>query len=350
MHLSSSTLQLLSDTDPAIRRVLIAVVEELDREIGERVTRKDFQELRDVVYQLAVKVDQLAVKIDQLAQAQQRTEERIDQLAQAQQRTEERIDQLAQAQQHTEERIDQLAQAQQRTEERIDQLAQAQQRTEERIDQLAQAQQRTEERIDQLAQAQQRTEERIDQLAQAQQRTEERVDQLAQAQQQTEKELQKLARSHKDLQRQVGGLSMAVGYGIEDQLMPFIPAFAAREYGVTVTRVERTVVEYGSGGYDEVNILAKGTDRDGNPAYLVGECKSQPGKRDLARFAKMIQRLRTVLHGAVHPVLIGFMYDPATERHAKASYPEIRLLKTYQIRQIAEETRGAEKGSHPAPR
>ncbi len=38
----------------------------------------------------------------------------------------------------------------------------------------------------------------------------------------TEKELRKLAKSHHQLQQQVGGLSDAVGYGVEDRLMPTV--------------------------------------------------------------------------------------------------------------------------------
>jgi predicted negative regulator of RcsB-dependent stress response len=52
-------------------------------------------------------------------------------------------------------------------------------------------------------------------LAQAQSRTEVRMEELAQAK--TEFELRKLAKSHHQLQQQVGGLSDAVGYGIEDR-------------------------------------------------------------------------------------------------------------------------------------
>jgi hypothetical protein len=46
-------------------------------------------------------------------------------------------------------------------------------------------------------------------------------------------ELRKSARSHQQLQQQVGGLSDAVGYGIEDRLMPFFPEveqYVARKY------------------------------------------------------------------------------------------------------------------------
>ncbi len=201
-------------------------------------------------------------------------------------------------------------------------LAEAQKRTEARVEELAQAQKHTEERLDSLAI-------RVEELAQAQKRTECELKKLA-------KDVQELARSHKDLQKQVGGLSAAVGYGIEDQLMPFIPAFASKEYGIEITSVDRTYIEYPSGTFDEVNILARGRDDEGRPAYIVGECKAQPGKKDADRFAALLRRVGEVLDGTVHPLLIGYVFDPRTERYVRNTHPHIRCLKTYQIRAIAE--------------
>jgi len=87
------------------------------------VKTSDFNELKEIVRDLA--------------EAQQRTEQRVEQLAEAQQRTEQRVEQLAEAQQRTEQRVEQLAEAQQRTEQRVEQLAEAQQRTEEALQLLA---------------------------------------------------------------------------------------------------------------------------------------------------------------------------------------------------------------------
>jgi len=48
--------------------------------------------------------------------------------------------------------------------------------------------------------------------------------------------------------------------------MPFIPAFARKEFGIEILRVDRQNVEYdGGGGHDEVNILAVGRDEAGRP-------------------------------------------------------------------------------------
>jgi hypothetical protein len=80
------------------------------------VRTSDFNELKEIVRDLAV--------------AQQRTEQRMEELAAAQQRTEQRMEELAVAQHD-------LAAAQQRTEQRMEELAVAQQRTEHALTTLA---------------------------------------------------------------------------------------------------------------------------------------------------------------------------------------------------------------------
>ena len=108
-----------------------------------------------------------------------------------------------------------------------------------------------------------------------------------------ENELRKLAKSHHQVQQQVGGLSDVVGYGIEDRLMRFIPDFACLEFGLEVDSVERRNVEYANGKYDEVNILASGH-INGEPCFLIAECKAKPGKRDADRFNGMLARLAKI--------------------------------------------------------
>ena len=122
-----------------------------------------------------------------------------------------------------------LAQAQGRTEARMEELAQAQQ-------ELAQAQGRTEARMEELAQAQGRTEARMEELAQAQGRTEARMEELAQAQGRTERELRLLA-------QELGGLSRSVSYSLENEAYRHLPAFLASHYGINLSeRMVRTDV------------------------------------------------------------------------------------------------------------
>ena len=115
MDISTGLIRKLEKVEPYLREVLISILEEIERQREERVTRKEFQELRDIV--------------KELAEAQRKTEERVNELAEAQRRTEERLTRL-------EETVEKLAEAQRRTEERVNALAQAQRRTEEEIARL----------------------------------------------------------------------------------------------------------------------------------------------------------------------------------------------------------------------
>jgi hypothetical protein len=95
-----------------------AVVAVVDERVGEiKVTRRDFDDLRGV--------------IQELAQAQARTEERMGGLERA-------MEELAQAQARTDASLKELAQAQARTDASLQALAQAQARTEGSLRELAQ--------------------------------------------------------------------------------------------------------------------------------------------------------------------------------------------------------------------
>ncbi len=119
-------------------------------------------------------------------------------------------------------------------------LAQAQQRTEQRLEALTL-------RVDELAQAQQRTEQRLEALAQAQQRTERRLETLAEA-------LIKLTEEHKETRRQLGGLSMTVGYILEDQAFKALPKLLERDFGLVIQgRLKRVFVTDVTGRPLEVN-------------------------------------------------------------------------------------------------
>jgi len=191
------------------------------------------------------------------------------------------------------------------------------------VRELAAAQARTEKRLDTLAL-------RIEELAQAQVRTEKRLDELAQAQARTELVVQKLSESVVDIRKQMGGLAMAVGYGIEDKLMPHIPRFAGKVFGIKADIVDRRNIVYPDGGYDEANIYVEG-EKDGQKVYLVGECKSQPGKRDFDRFAGLLGHIREYREGAVEGMMIGYHYAPDVENYARENYPNIKFFKTFEV-------------------
>jgi seryl-tRNA synthetase len=223
----------------------------------------------------------------------------------------------------TEQRMRELTEAQERTEQRVGELTEAQKR-------LAEAQERTEQRVGELTEAQKRTDARLERLAEAQERTEQRVGELTEAQERTEKSVRSLAENQKNMAVQLGGLSMAVGYGIEDKIMPDIRNFVLRQYGIEVLSVDRRNVMYPDGKYDEVNLYVEGV-KDSRPVFLIGECKAQPGKKDFDRFDKMLHRLQEVLKGDIVPFIVGYHYAPEVEAYADLRHSRISRYKTFQI-------------------
>jgi predicted transcriptional regulator len=212
----------------------------------------------------------------------------------------------------------------------VRQLAEAQNRTEHRLEELAVAQNRTEHRVEELAESQNRTEHRLEELAVAQRELAVAQRELAVAQKQTEITVTALVVGQEKLRSELGGLSMDVGYGIEDKMIPHLRQFALHEFGIEVTLVDRRNVFYPDGNHDEVNLYVEGK-KDGHTQYLIGECKAQPGKKDFDKFSQELKRLQSVLKGEITPFMVGYHFAPEVESYAVEQYPQILRYKTFQI-------------------
>ena len=299
----------LDEINERLRKVFtpdqVEVLTDMFRYAFDRLVKaSDFAELKGIVAELAEAQKQSERRLSELTQ-------RVDELAEAQKQSERRLSELT-------KRVDELAEAQKRTEERLNELAEAQKRTEERLNELAEAQKRTEERLNELAEAQKRTEERLNELAEAQKRTEERLNELAEAQIRTEEELRKLAQEHRETRRQLGGLTITVGYTLENEAFKALPDLLKRDYGLELReRLKRAYVRDKEGKAIEVNIIGKAV-KDGREVTILGEGKAQLSKRDVDRFLRRkVNRLRDVL-GDLFLVLVTHMiseYD--VEEYAK---------------------------------
>ncbi|RMF39004.1 MAG: chordopoxvirus fusion protein [Chloroflexi bacterium] len=176
---------------------------------------------------------------------------------------------------------------------------------------LAEAQRASEARLTRL-------EETVAELAEAQQKTEARLDALAEAQRRTEESLQKLIEEHQETRRQLGGLAMAVGYGLENQAYRALPRLLARDFGIEVQgRLLRRYVKDREGRDIEVNIIGEAI-RDGERIVIVGEGKSQLSKNGVDDFVrKKLKRLEGVL-GPIFPVLVTHMISsPDVEEYVR---------------------------------
>jgi chemotaxis protein histidine kinase CheA len=288
-------------------KTIVAIVDDRVREI--RVTREEFEDLKEVVRELA--------------QAQARTEQRLDRLA-------EKVEELAEAQARTEKRLDSLA-------ARVEELAEAQKRTEARVEELAEAQKRTEARVEELAEAQARTERRLDsltvkveELAEAQKRTEARVEELAEAQKKTEVKLATLTDEHRKTREMLGGLAHTVGYRLEDEAIWALPHLLARDFGMEIeSPLVRTFLEAAPNRYVEVNIWGHGV-VDGRRVAILGEAKSQLKKRDVDGFLKTMAKVREISGMEVFPVLVTYQASPKVRQ--AAAEKGIKVYLSYQLR------------------
>jgi len=214
--------------------------------------------------------------------------------------------------------VEELVQVQKKTEQRVEQLAQAQKKTEIRLEELAQAQKKTETRLEELAQAQKKTETRLEELAQAQKKTEQRVEQLAQAQKRTEEELCSLIREHAKTREMVAGLSDTVGYGLENQAYKALPRLLERDFDLKIKdRLARRYIIYEDGKEDEVNVYGWGM-KNGKKILILGESEVKLSRKKLTRFLKRAERIKHY-EGAKEILLLAIthMTHPKIEEYAR---------------------------------
>ena len=203
------------------------------------------------------------------------------------------VRELAEAQKRTEVQVQQLG-------ERVDSLAEAQERTEAQVQRLG-------ERVDSLAEAQERTERRLEELAEAQERTERRLEKLAEAQERTEEELRQLAWNQRQMRKQLGGLSTTIGYTLENSAFKALPKLLAQEYGLKLKgKLRRQFVTDKEGHAIEVNIFGEAT-QNGRTVTIIGESKSQLSQKAVDEFLrKKVKRLEA-LYDNIFTVLVTHM-------------------------------------------
>ena len=279
-------------------------------------TSVDMQDLKDVVKRLAIaqarteeRMDRVEVAIEKLTAAQARTEERMD-------RVEAAIEKLTAAQARTEERLAHVEKRLDRVEKRLD-------RVEKRLD-------RVEAAIEKLTAAQARTEERLAHVEKRLDRVEAAIEKLTAAQVQTEKTLNNLIRAHRETRRQLGGLSMTVGYTLENAAYRALPALLKTDYGIEVQgQLIRTYLTDNKGRSLEVNIYGKGRE-NGRDVVILGESKSQLSANHIDQFInRRLKHLRPQFENVL-PVLVTHM----TSSEPVATYAKkhgIALYYSYQF-------------------
>jgi len=226
------------------------------------------------------------------------------------------VKRLAIAQARTEERLE-------RVEVAIEKLTAAQARTEERMDRMEDRMDRVEAAIEKLTAAQARTEERME-------RVEAAIEKLTAAQARTEQTLNDLIGAHRETRRQLGGLSMTVGYTLENVAYRALPALLKADYGIEVQgQLIRTYLTDNRGRSLEVNIYGKGRE-NGREVVILGESKIQLSANHIERFInRRLKPLRPQFENVL-PVLITHMISSEPVA-AYAKEHGIALYYSYQF-------------------
>ena len=157
--------------------------------------------------------------------------------------------------------VRELAEAQKRSEARLDRLGQT-------VAELAEAQKRSEARLDRLEQT-------VAELAEAQKRTELRLEELARAQLRTEETVRQLVVDMKHVKEELGGLSHAVGYGLENLAYRTLPRLLRERWNLTITEPLRRRFLAIDGRSVEVNVWGMASRPDGSLVRVVGEAKTR---------------------------------------------------------------------------
>ena len=93
-----------------------------------------------------------------------------------------------------------------------------------------------------------------------------------------------------DLAKQVGGLSNALGGSLEDFARDLVPEILEKHWRLAITSAEPEEFETRR-GLSEVDLVVRGT-IDGRPVMVVCEAKATVSATEVARFMKVIERLR----------------------------------------------------------
>jgi predicted CopG family antitoxin len=172
-----------------------------------------------------------------------------------------------------------------------------------------------------LAEAQKRTELRVEELAQAQQELAEAQKELIKAQMRTDHSIDRL-------NKQVGGLSDAIGGDIEDIAYIVLYEVLKREFGWQVGVLERRW-QLWEQHPEEVNVFGQATDpaRPNATIWIVGEAKHNLTAREVKKFIKQLERARKHLRGEIFPVC--FCYRARPEVQQLVTDAGIRLAFSY---------------------
>ena len=267
------------------------------------VNREDFSKLTAVVERMADQMGGLTDRIGGLTDQVGGLTERMEGLT-------ERMEGLTERMEGLTERMDGLAAAQERTDQHVDHLAGRMDQLTHRMDQLAESQQsmnqtferfmvRTEE---QFTSVRKEMREGYDELDKKFDRLDEKHDKLE----------KKMDASFADVRKQLGGLSLSVGMGLEAYALDKIPRLLEMHCGFkTETVFPETFTD--GGVVEEIDVVVRGSIA-GQPAVVVCEVKTNITQTEVRDFFGRVDRVRSRL-GCDDVRVLFFGYRAALDTH-----------------------------------
>ena len=262
--------------DPAAAESIAEVIGSAFTQFQDSISERWFRTLYEETTALRQEVEERFARVEdaiaKLVHVTERHSQEIAELREATQRNTEAIAELREATQRNTEAIAELR-------ETVKGLVQV---TERHSQEIADLRRQTAE----LVQVTQQHSQEIGNLQKMMQ-------QLIEVQQQTQEDIRRLTQGLDDLRKQVGGLSITVGYTIENEAYRALPRLLERDFGIEVeSELKRQFVADNTGEYIEVNIFGQAR-RNGDTITIVGESKAQLSKNDVDAFIRRkLQRLQ----------------------------------------------------------
>ena len=245
------------------------LAEVVDESYSELVKTSDFNELKEIVRDLAV----------------------------AQKGTEQNVAKLEQNVSRLEHSVSKLEQSVSKLEGSVEKLEGAQSRTEGALQKLEVAQSKTEASVQKLEVAQSKTEASVQKLEVAQSKTEASVQKLEIAQSRTEKEIRNLA-------RQVGGLSESFGGSLEDFAIDLVPELLEKYWKMQIENAGRDSFVVNNKDV-EIDLVIRGK-IESRPVIVLGEVKSNLTLKEASGFISLVKTLPLASQGEVKIIFFGY--------------------------------------------
>ncbi len=144
--------------------------------------------------------------------------------------------------------------------------------------------------------------------------------------------VEELAEVQKKTNKDLGGLSNSFGYFLENEAIRFLPGILKKEKGIDIRVMDRRYIVYPDGKDDEINIYGEGL-QNGREVYVIGESKSQLGKKDVSKFQKLVRRVSDHLKSEVCPVIVTHSAHPSVEAYAGENMPELTVYRSYELKE-----------------